>query len=122
MSRRKLLSVVTAAVLMAMATMAALRYSSWGAQVPVWAKSVLGTGGPKVAHMVLHVEGMDCIMCAGGLQATLRQIPGVRHAEVSFQEKTATLTYDPHTVNPLRFVRAINDAGFKVLDAPQTLR
>ena len=66
------------------------------------------------ARTVLNIDGMDCVMCAAGLQNTLRAIPGVRRADVSFQDKQAALEYDPAAVDPSRFNKVIADAGFTV--------
>ncbi len=75
-------------------------------------------GSPRAnAHLVLAIEGMDCPVCAAGLQNSLRQIPGVRRAEVSFQDKQAALDYDPGAVQPLRINQAVAEAGFKVTGA-----
>lgn len=82
------------------------------------AGTVVKTGG---AHVVLKIDGMDCPVCAGGLQNSLRGIPGVERAEVSFQEKRATIDYDPRAVDSARFVKVIRDAGFKVAGLPQTM-
>jgi copper chaperone CopZ len=71
------------------------------------------------ARVVLAIEGMDCLMCAGGLQNSLRQIPGVRRAEVSYQDKQAAIEYDPSTVQPSRFVKVITESGFKVRGSTQ---
>jgi len=67
------------------------------------------------AHLILRVEGMDCPACAGLLQENLRQLPGVRRAEVSFQDKQAIIDYDPKAVDPSRFEKVIADAGFRVV-------
>jgi copper chaperone CopZ len=76
-------------------------------------------GSRPAARVVLQIEGMDCVMCAAGLQSALRAIPGVRHAEVSFQDKQAVLEYDPAAVDASRFEKVIADSGFKVaLPAP----
>jgi copper chaperone CopZ len=66
------------------------------------------------ARVVLAIEGMDCPICAAGLQNSLRQIPGVHHAEVSFQDKQATLVYDRKAVGPTTFAEVVARAGFKV--------
>ncbi len=67
------------------------------------------------ARVVLTIEGMDCPMCAAGLQNNLRQVPGVRRAEVRFQDKQADLDYDPKTVEPERLAQVVAEAGFKVI-------
>ena len=66
------------------------------------------------AQVVLKIDGMDCVMCAAGLQNTLRAIPGVHRADVSFQDKQAVVDYDPAVVDPSRFEKLIADSGFKV--------
>jgi mercuric ion transport protein len=68
----------------------------------------------STARVVLTIEGMDCPICAAGLQNNLRQIPGVHHAEVSFQDKQATLDYDPKAVAPTTFAQVVAQAGFKL--------
>jgi copper chaperone CopZ len=68
----------------------------------------------SAARVVLTIEGMDCPICAAGLQNNLRQIRGVHHAEVSFQDKQATLDYDPKAVGPTTFAQVVAQAGFKV--------
>ncbi len=83
----------------------------------------LGAPRPKSAQValkrpdvqvVLNIEGMDCVMCAAGLQNSLRAVPGVKRAEVSFQDKQAVLDYDPATVDASQFLKLITDSGFKV--------
>src|SRR5690242_2764895 len=46
------------------------------------------------ARAEVAIEGMDCMMCAAGLQAKLRALPGVSSAEVSYQDKRATVEFD----------------------------
>ena len=73
------------------------------------------------AQVVLNIEGMDCVMCAAGLQNTLRAVPGVRRADVSFQDKQAVVEYDPAMVDEARVAKLIVDSGFKV-DSPVPAR
>lgn len=77
-------------------------------------KSALGRLKRSDAQVILKIDGMDCVMCAAGLQNTLRAIPGVRRAEVSFQDKQAVVDYDPAIADPSRFEKLIADSGFKV--------
>lgn len=67
------------------------------------------------AQLVLKIGGMDCPVCAEALQNGFRQIPGVRQSQVSFQDKQATIEYDPRRVDRVRLVKVITDAGFKVV-------
>jgi mercuric ion transport protein len=70
------------------------------------------------AHAVLKIDGMVCGSCAALLEKKLSQISGVRHAEVSFEKKQAALDYDPRTVKPSQFVKAITEVGYKVAQPP----
>ena len=78
-------------------------------------KSEPGAWKRPEARSVLKIDGMDCVMCAAGLQNSLRAIPGVRRAEVSFQDRQAVLDYDPAVVDGSRFEKVIADSGFKVV-------
>jgi copper chaperone CopZ len=78
-------------------------------------QKVAEVSSPPEARVILRVEGMDCPACAGLLQNNLRQLPGVRRAEVSFRDKQANIDYDPKAVDPSRFEKIIADAGFKVV-------
>jgi mercuric ion transport protein len=81
-------------------------------------------GAPEVearnspAHAVLKVDGMDCSACAVLIEKKLSPIPGVFHAEVSFEKKQAVIDYDPRAVDPSQFVKAIAEAGYRAVGTP----
>lgn len=77
--------------------------------------TVVPTARASTKQVVLNIEGMDCVMCAAGLQSSFRQIPGVQSAEVSFQDHQATLVYDPGTADPSQFEKLVADSGYKVV-------
>ena len=66
------------------------------------------------AHTEIGIDGMDCLMCAAGLQNNLRALPGVLKAEVSYQDKRALVEFNPTVVDRARLEKAIEGAGFKV--------
>lgn len=68
-----------------------------------------------LAHVLLKIEGMDCVLCAAGLQNNLRALKGVRGAQVSFQDKQAAIDYDPNAAAVADFEKVIADSGFKVV-------
>lgn len=43
----------------------------------------------------------------------MERLDGVVHADVSFEEKTATVQYDPHQVTPEQMIAAIKGIGFR---------
>jgi copper chaperone len=66
------------------------------------------------ARAEISIEGMDCMMCAAGLQNKLRALPGVSKAEVSYQDKRAAVEFDPAVIGRARLVEVIKGDGFKV--------
>ncbi len=94
-------------------------YSGWIVRAVTNEKNPAAPAGARsVAHVVLSVQGMDCPVCAAALEKSLSQIAGVRYARVNFQEKRASLDYDPRVVDASRFVKLIRDAGFKAQALP----
>jgi len=43
----------------------------------------------------------------------LERLDGVVHADVSFEDKTATVQYDPSQVTPEQMIAAVNGIGFR---------
>ena len=77
-------------------------------------RTALPASVPPRAHVEIAIEGMDCVMCAAGLQNELRSLPGVSRAEVRYQAGTATIEYDPKLVGPERFSELVKKSGFTV--------
>ncbi|MBI4167089.1 MAG: heavy-metal-associated domain-containing protein [Acidobacteria bacterium] len=67
------------------------------------------------ARAEIAIDGMDCVMCAAGLQNKLRTLPGVSKAEVSYQDKRALIEFDPAVIARARLVEVIEGDGFKVV-------
>ena len=95
-------------------------YSGWVAQAVAKGKQpAQATLQAGEARAVLEIEGMDCSACATLIEKNLVRIPGVRAAQVSFEKKRASVEYDPKAVQPSRFVRAVEEAGYKVAGQPE---
>ena len=60
----------------------------------------------------LHVEGMKCNKCAGHVREALEAVPGVESAEVSLDEKRATVHLTGNVPDEM-LTGAIVEAGFK---------
>jgi Cu+-exporting ATPase len=67
-------------------------------------------------RMVLTIGGMHCAACASAVRDALEATEGVVDAEVSFALGRATIEYDPSTLNRSAAVRAVERAGYRVLD------
>src|ERR1700694_3731722 len=60
----------------------------------------------------LAVENMTCGTCPIVVKKELEQVPGVSATAVDFEEKTATVTYDPDKTTTVRLTQATTEAGF----------
>ena len=81
-------------------------FRSEGASVPAGDASSL-------ASEELEIEGMTCEACAAGIESALRDLPGVAHAQVSFAQKKAQVTYDPEKVSSEKFIDTVAMTGYK---------
>jgi copper chaperone len=62
----------------------------------------------------LGVEGMHCRHCVMAVKSALAALPGVASAEVSLEQKTATVSYDPAKVGRPAMKAAIENEGYAV--------
>lgn len=65
--------------------------------------------------VVVGIEGMSCQGCVRNITGVLQALPGVQKVEVSLEAKQASVVYDPAQIEVSRFHRAIEDAGFDVI-------
>ena len=62
----------------------------------------MNTGAPE--RVDLPVSGMTCAACARSIEMTLAGTPGVARAQVNLATSTATVEYDPASVQVADFV------------------
>lgn len=62
--------------------------------------------------VVLDVQNMDCPVCRITLRKALEKVPGVSAAEVDYERKTTTVTYDPDRTTLDALTRATRDVGY----------
>jgi copper chaperone CopZ len=77
--------------------------------------------GAAASHAVLDLEGMTCASCAVRIEKGLKQLPGVKEANVNLASERATVTYDPTLTDLEQMVRKVEAIGYKAtpLAAPQ---
>jgi copper chaperone len=61
----------------------------------------------------LKVEGMDCQGCVKSVTRMLSGVAGVEKVDVSLEQASARVTYDPAKSGPAEFKRAVERAGYK---------
>jgi mercuric ion binding protein len=62
--------------------------------------------------VTLAVENMYCDACPYIVKQSLAKIPGVEKVVVSFEQKTATVTYDDQKTAPDALTSATTQAGY----------
>src|SRR5262249_60480918 len=60
----------------------------------------------------LAVSGMYCSACPLTVQKSLSAVPGVAKAEVSYKDKSATVTFDDKKTNVQALIKATTNAGY----------
>jgi copper chaperone CopZ len=68
-----------------------------------------------LATVTLGIEGMSCAACSVHIEKSLRGVPGVRSASVSYAEKQAQVSLDPASPpSQEALTKAVEQAGYKV--------
>ncbi len=65
-----------------------------------------------VRTVTLAVENMTCASCPYIVKESLAAVQGVSAVEVSFENRTATVTFDDATTNIVTLIKATTDAGY----------
>ena len=60
------------------------------------------------------ISGMTCPSCAKGLEASFRNMPGVKEAKVDYDAKQATVTFDPAKQSDESIKKLVAEAGYTV--------
>lgn len=61
---------------------------------------------------VLDVQNMTCNLCPVTVRKSLESVPGVSHARIDFDKKTATVMFDAEKTTAAALIRATTDAGY----------
>ena len=62
--------------------------------------------------VTLAVPGMTCAACPITVKTALTKVEGVTKAEVSFENREATVTFDDAKTNAQALTKATEDAGY----------
>jgi mercuric ion binding protein len=62
--------------------------------------------------VTLSVPGMSCVSCPAIVKGSLKKVEGVTNVEVSFEQKTAVVTFDDAKASVADLVAATTNAGF----------
>jgi copper chaperone CopZ len=59
----------------------------------------------------LPITGMTCAACGFAVKTVLKRLDGIHDAKVSYEKKSATVTYDLQQVTPEQMAEAVNATG-----------
>lgn len=66
---------------------------------------------PKTVQ--LKITGMDCAMCTNTIHKKLSKMEGIIKDEVSYENESAIITYDPAKITVEKIIKAIENLGYK---------
>lgn len=65
------------------------------------------------------IIGMHCTACAASVERAVRQLPGVKNANISFSERILSIDFDPQKVSQETLADTVAGLGFQMLAADQ---
>ncbi|MFA4859474.1 heavy metal translocating P-type ATPase [Methanoregula sp.] len=77
---------------------------------------------PETKKAEIRISGMHCATCAVSIEESLMQIPDVVKAQVNFGTDTAHVEFNPGNVSLGTLEKAVNDAGYTVVNREVTLK
>ncbi len=72
--------------------------------------------GAKTEKVVLPIQGMTCASCVNRVEKVLRSTKGVIQASVNFATEKASVEYVPDIVRIVDLKKAVQEAGYEVLE------
>lgn len=71
----------------------------------------------KETEKTFPVVGMMCAVCAGSVEKTLKDTPGVVSAEVNFATASASVVWNPVETSPEQLAERVKNAGYELIIA-----
>ncbi|HRI29664.1 MAG TPA: cation transporter [Chitinophagales bacterium] len=66
-------------------------------------------------RLILNVETMTCNHCTNFVKNTLNELNGVINTEMSLQDGTATVTFDPELIGADAIAGSLDDTPYRVV-------
>lgn len=88
----------------------------------IFAAGLLAADGASAAEqtVTLAVSNMTCASCPYIVEKSLTALPGVTNVAVSFDKKSATVTFDDQTTTMDALIAATTNAGYPSRRAAST--
>ncbi len=75
----------------------------------------------NISEITLPINGMTCASCVAHVEDALKELPGTSNVLVNLATNKANLSYDPQRVKLEDMRRAVEDVGYAIAIAEQTL-
>lgn len=69
----------------------------------------------RIEKGVFPVTGMMCAVCAGTVERTVAETPGVSKASVNFASSEVAVEWNPGEVSPLQIAARVREAGYEMI-------
>ncbi|MCG7841019.1 MAG: cadmium-translocating P-type ATPase [Methanomassiliicoccales archaeon] len=97
---------------------ASVTYDPEKVDLPKLRKAVEDAGyGVIINELTLSISGMSCATCANTIEETVGELDGVYSASVNLVTEKLTVKYDPQKVRVTQIKKAVEDAGYEVIEA-----
>ena len=73
----------------------------------------------RLERVSLPIQGMSCAACVRRVQEALNRVDGVLQAEVNLATERASVSFVPGQATVQDLVRAVERAGYRVIEAPK---
>ncbi|TVZ26899.1 copper ion binding protein [Gillisia sp. Hel_I_86] len=61
----------------------------------------------------VSIEGMSCMACVAKVKKTLSDLNGITEVNVSLENKSATVQYNPENISLNKIMQSIDEIGYK---------
>lgn len=100
---------ILAAVAIIIAAFGVASFASAGGGCCAIPQRSVSTDAAAEKVVSLHIEGMICGSCEIAVKRVLTKVEGVKAATVSYEKKSAVVTYEPAKVTPETIARAVEE-------------
>jgi copper chaperone CopZ len=69
------------------------------------------------AQAQIHIEGMHCNSCVSNICGAVEDLPGTFDIQLTFEDKVATIVYNPRVLKIAAIITEIENLGFKTVIA-----
>ena len=77
---------------------------------------------PEKKKAELKISGMHCATCAINIEESIKKLDNVTKAQVNFGTDTAHIEFNPAKVTLTELEKAVNDAGYEVVNQEVTIK